>query len=414
MGTIKPPSKRSISSSSQKSGAMNASEREKSKKERILLVEDNKDHALLAKKALEVNGTMVVDHVVTVADGFRVVKSKPYDLIICDYDLPDVNGLEFLRQVCEEGSSVPFVMLTGAGDERIAVAALQGGAYNYLVKDDIYLRVLQRTIKETLARFRADRERLKLAQEIWEKNRQLEEMNQDLQNLDKLKNEFMASVTHEFRTPLNSAKESIKLLTDGIVSLNGKEALKFLKIAQKSIGRLGVLIDDLLDFNKLESGKLRMEIRPYSIEDIIREAVNSVFQLAESHRIKIVVSEWVVPKVVCDQNRIIQVLVNLLGNAIKFTAQGGTITISAEKVLGDKVKVNVKDNGIGIDPGMQFKIFNRFVQADHPTSPEARKGTGLGLAICQQIIERHEGSIWVESQDQKGSTFMFTLPTKKC
>lgn len=379
----------------------------------ILIIEDNPDHALLAKRAIERDASLKVDTVDTGKEGLRKLKSERFDLAVCDYQLPDISGLELLRQVKEEDISVPFIMLTGNGDERIAVTAMRSGAYNYVVKDDVYLHVLPVTVRETMDRYLGDQERKMLEKEIFEKNKQLEKMNQELLRLDQLKNDFIASVSHEFRTPLNAVRESLALVIDGVIRLSDeKKAKDILAIGQKNIDRLSLLIEDLLDINKLESGKVRMDLKPNVLKGILAEVAAGLRELARSRGLEIVVKESNVPEVVCDRNRLIQVLINLVGNAIKFTPAGGQVTVWAETVLDNKVKVCVKDTGIGIDPKLHMKIFERFEQAERSVPGSCLKGTGLGLTICRHIIEQHQGSIWVESEIGKGSTFMFTLLSK--
>ncbi|GEM_PF-656008 len=378
----------------------------------ILLIEDNPDHALLAKRSLERSGEMNVLVSDTGSDGLMKLKSEHFDLVISDYQLPDITGLELLRHAKDEHIAAPFIILTGRGDEQTAVSAMRTGAYDYVIKDEVYLHVLPRAAKEAMERFQADKLKIKLEQVILEKNKQLEHANRELLQLDELKTQFIASVTHEFRTPLNAARESLALLRDGFFNNDKKKQDHMFEIMIRNMERLGKLINDLLDFSKLESGKMKMEMTPCVITDMIKETVETLGDLARSRKLMVEAGNSNVPEVVCDRDRIIQVLTNLTGNAIKFTPPGGKIKIWADAVLDGKVKVSIQDSGIGIDPKMHMKIFEKFEQVERSVPGSELKGTGLGLSICRHIIEKHEGSIWVESEMNRGSTFMFTLPTK--
>lgn len=379
----------------------------------ILLIEDNADHALLAKRSLERSGAVEVLTAATAGDGLSKLKSENFDLIVCDYQLPDINGLELLQRLKEEEISAPFIMLTGRGDEQTAVSAMRFGAYDYVVKDEVYLHILPRAVRDAILRFRDDQQKKILEQEVIEKNRQLEQANRELLRLDDLKNQFIASVTHEFRTPLNAVQESLALLTDGIIRNDTKQYKHVIDIVIRNLKRLGTLIDDLLDFSKLEAGKMRMVLEPHSLKEMVVETVESLNDLVHSRNLTIETGALDVPEVVCDRHRIIQVLTNLIGNAVKFTPPPGKIRIWAEVVLDGKVKVNVRDTGVGIDPKMHMKIFEKFEQVEKSVPGSELKGTGLGLAICRHIIEKHSGSIWVESEPNRGSTFMFTLHTQQ-
>ncbi len=384
----------------------------------ILLVEDNPDHAFLVRKAVSESLKSQVDIAETGESGIVKLKSKPYDLLICDFNLPGMDGLEVLHTIKEIGLEIPVIMLTGQGDEKIAVAAMQAGAYNYLVKDDVCYTLLPRVISETLIKFKADKEKERLEREIREKSAALEAANKELRKLDEMKSEFISSVSHEFRNPLNSIRESIELVLDGIVDPKEDKGKRILEIAKHSAERLTILVNDLLDFSKLEAGKMKMEKEPSDISKIIQEAVDSMRPLAEKEKL---VLEFVPPaekmSVYADPLRIMQVLTNLIGNAIKFTPQGGKIELKCDSIEDteppvQKIRVGVRDTGIGIAQNNIMRIFERFEQVKQPhrgATPELQ-GTGLGLSICQEIVKLHQGRIWAESEVGKGSTFFFTLP----
>lgn len=237
--------------------------------------------------------------------------------------------------------------------------------------------------------------------------------------LDEAKSKFVASVSHELRTPLLSIQESLALLLGKEVGEVTPEQEKFLSIAQRNIGRLSRLVNDLLDVAKLEAGKI--ELRPVSFElkDMVHHVVETVRSWAEGKGVAIneAYSKEPVP-MVADPDRLTQVVTNLLGNAIKFTPEGGKISVeidprqSAPGTAEEPgVAVSVQDSGIGIPKQDQERIFEKFEQVSL-ASPQGVSSTGLGLTIAKEIVELHGGRIWVDSEEGKGSRFTFAIPRR--
>ncbi len=378
---------------------------------KILVIEDNKDHAFLTLKMLEKSfPASRIEIAETAIQAFQKVTDTSFDIVLSDYNLPDQDGLSILKNFKERGYDIPFVIMTGAGDEKLAVEAMQAGAYNYLVKDEVYLNTLPRVIQDAMAKHDHKKERDRLQNEIREKNIALERANQELKKLDQLKSEFIASVSHEFRTPLNSIRESMALLAEGVVKLGEKQGDRVFEIARNNVNRLALLIDDLLDFAKLEAGRMRMDKEHYDLLSIIQEAVDSMKGIAEKKNVEIGLSQdGSRPFILVDKGRLLQVLMNLVDNAIKFTPPGGKITVSVA-VNGGKAQVAVEDTGVGIASEHLVRIFDKFEQVRQRHPGTEIRGTGLGLSISKQIVELHGGRIWVESEVGKGSRFIFTLP----
>lgn len=229
--------------------------------------------------------------------------------------------------------------------------------------------------------------------------------------LDQLKSNFVANVSHELRTPLVAIEKSISLIlgrTTGEISVTQEQ---FLVIAERNLKRLSRLINDLLDLSKLEAGKMELKLIPSSIEKVINESVESLDTWAKTKSIKIEKRiQEAIPQVNMDPDRIIQVLNNLIGNAIKFTPQDGNITIEA-KLREEKreIEVSVQDTGIGIPKEAIAKVFDKFYQIGERVATDI-SGTGIGLSIAKEAVELHRGKIWVESQNGQGAKFTFTLP----
>ncbi|MBD3426520.1 MAG: PAS domain S-box protein [Candidatus Omnitrophica bacterium] len=231
-----------------------------------------------------------------------------------------------------------------------------------------------------------------------------------LENI-RLKSNFTSMVSHELRTPLTAIKEGIGIVLDGSAGDINDEQEDFLETAKRNVDRLGRLINDVLDFTKLQSGKMAMNISEGSIEPVVKDVVKMQKPVADEKGLylKAKVSPGL-PSLQFDQDRITQVIMNFVNNALKFTEEGG-ITVAAYK-KGTDVCVSVEDTGPGIKEEDMSKVFREFSQVEDAKTRKSG-GTGLGLAISREIIERHGGDIWVESIYGKGSQFKFTLPVAR-
>jgi len=226
---------------------------------------------------------------------------------------------------------------------------------------------------------------------------------------DQAKSEFVSNVSHELRTPMTAIKGYTDLIHAGAVGSINDEQRRFLRIIKDNAERLTALINDLLDISRVETGRVRFEPRPIQIGDVISDVVNALAGQAEvKHQTLTYEVVGGLPDVMGDQNRLNQVLTNLVGNAIRYTPEGKEVELRAYPVEG-AVRVDVRDTGIGIDSEDMGRIFERFYRADHPLVQEA-SGTGLGLAIARMFVEMHGGRVWVESEPGEGSTFTFILP----
>lgn len=227
--------------------------------------------------------------------------------------------------------------------------------------------------------------------------------------IERMKSNFLSVVSHELRTPLHSIKGFVDIILMGKTGQINDLQRDFLNTVKESTINLQRLINDLLEFSRMEAGRVKLMPQMISMYDIAEKVVEQLAPLAQESRLtlKNEVPE-AIPLIEADPMRIEQVLTNLVSNAIKFTPAGGSIWIRAEDA-GDQVHVAVKDTGIGIAEGEQEKIFQRFYQVDSSVT-RAYRGAGLGLTICKFIVEYHHGRIWVESKVNEGSTFHFTLP----
>jgi two-component system sensor histidine kinase GlrK len=234
-------------------------------------------------------------------------------------------------------------------------------------------------------------------------------MSEKLHELDRLKADFFASMSHELRTPLTSIKEGTGLLLDGVGGDTSEKQRKLLGILAEESNRLITVVNSLLDLSKLEAGMMAYDWEVTGIDSLIKRAVAEITPLLEAKQIRLESAvDPSLPQVRLDPERLLQVLRNLLGNAVKFTPKGGQVKIGAKAVNG-KLEVSVKDSGPGIAADSLVSIFEKFNQGNR-LGPHTRHGTGLGLAIAKSIITAHGGKIWAESELGHGSTFIFVLP----
>jgi PAS domain S-box-containing protein len=223
----------------------------------------------------------------------------------------------------------------------------------------------------------------------------------------KTKTTFIGTVSHELRTPLAAIKEGVSVVLDEIVGNINEDQQKYLKIVNNNVDRLSRLIDGVLDFQTLESGKMEFNIEDNDMNEVVKEMWQEMLPLADKKNLYFLCQLCEnLPRIRFDHDKIIQVLTNLLNNAFKFTENGG-ITFNVSR--GDNfVQVMVKDTGIGIKEENMQKLFQEFTQLQRKVG-----GTGLGLSICKKIMEAHKGKIWAESEFGKGTTFYFSLPIKE-
>jgi Na+/proline symporter/nitrogen-specific signal transduction histidine kinase len=229
--------------------------------------------------------------------------------------------------------------------------------------------------------------------------------NERLKELDQLKDDFISTVSHELRTPLTSIRAFSEILLDN-PDLSVDERQEFLRLMVEETERLTRLINQILDLSKLESGQMEWEIRPIDVAEVVRGSAESARQLFAQRGASLDVHvPDAVPTVLADRDRLVQVVLNLLSNAAKFTRSTAAVDVH---VADSQVRVDVRDDGPGIDPEDQEKIFEKFQQGGDRS--ERPQGTGLGLPISRQIVEHLGGALWVDSEPGRGSTFSFTLP----
>ena len=241
--------------------------------------------------------------------------------------------------------------------------------------------------------------------------RDLNKMSSQLKEIDQLKKDFLASVTHELKSPLTSLIMYVDLFLEGAAGELTEKAKKFLKIMERSSKRLSRFIDDLLDMAKIERGKMEIKKEPLEILPIVSEIAELIKPQADEKDIEIAMNiPDNLPLVFVDGDRTRQIITNILSNSVKFTPEKGKISVNIQDEK-EHFQVSISDTGIGIPPEQIGKIFDKFEQVKEVRERvKGPRGTGLGLAIVKSLVEAQGGKIWVESEVDKGSTFYFTLP----
>ncbi|HWY21697.1 MAG TPA: hybrid sensor histidine kinase/response regulator [Candidatus Acidoferrum sp.] len=362
----------------------------------VLLIEDNPGDADLVRlRLVEGQADVKVNCVNRLSDGLASLTRETPTLVLLDLNLPDSHGAETFRRVMEHAPSVPVVVLSGQDDEVLAMKAVHHGVQDYLVKGNISSKNLERAM-----RYAVERQALLRALEISQK-----------QQLD-FKNRFLSHVSHELRTPLTCIHQYVTLLLDGLAGSMAPEQSDHLKTVLKSVNQLHAMIRDLLEATRAESGKLRVEPRCIALGELVQQAVAMLRPTADEKKVGLEIGlDQRLALVLADPDRVLEVLINLLDNAIKFTPAEGSVMVQASMVDADPgyIYISVTDTGRGIGPEAKALIFERLYQ-DPDSVDNNRSGLGLGLFICREIVRLHKGRIWVSSELGQGSTFTFTLP----
>jgi PAS domain S-box-containing protein len=250
---------------------------------------------------------------------------------------------------------------------------------------------------------------LHLAKDVTEKRR----YEQRLKELDEMKSDFVSGVSHELRTPLTAIKISVDNMLDGIIGELNEKQIVYLARIKANTDRLARLISDLLDLSRIEAGRIDLRPTNLALVTLIKEVAESLRPVAVEKLISLNIASSD-PGIIAwaDRDKVVQVLMNLIGNALKFTPPHGEVTVVVGKNGDQWARISVADTGPGIPAEEANKIFDKFYQIAQ-SSKQKTKGTGLGLTICKDLVEMQGGKIWVESEGGKGSTFAFTLPAER-
>ncbi|MEY4517580.1 MAG: hypothetical protein RLZZ499_179, partial [Cyanobacteriota bacterium] len=348
-----------------------------------------------------------------------------FDLILLDYLLPDIDGLNLLAALKKIDFNLPVIVLTGQGDEQIAVEMMKSGAADYLLKGRIEPKTLSKAINNAIRINQAEQavklanQRLRASNELLlSKNLELERQQQQikLQNIKlqesyNLKSDFLATMSHELRTPMNAIMGfSQLLLRQHTEPLSSQQQNLVERIFHNSNNLLN-MINEMLDFSKIEAGKLELNPQRFNLKYLTRITVEELRSLAIEKQLSLVTDIQLEDNfIVQDANFVKRIVINLLSNAIKFT-ESGQIMVQVKEIDQTKIAIAVSDTGVGVAPEDQGKIFEAFRQADQSFTRQ-HSGTGLGLAITNSLIKMMGGKISLDSTLGEGSTFTVEIPRK--
>ena len=373
----------------------------------ILVVEDDpQDLDVIQRHLGRISDWRIVLHTASTNNqAIESVAATEFDLIILDYYLGEETSLDFIRMLRELDSWIPVIVITGRGDEDVAVAIFQAGAADYLPKGNLSDNSLRRSMRNTL-------EKAKLQHKIQQHRRHLTMVNKALKRRNREIQSFYHTLSHEVKTPLTSTREFLSIVLDGVAGPLTEKQTNYLKIAQEGCKEIAVHLNDLLDLTRMETGKLILNRSAVQIGEVVQKVVLSLQSAAAEKGVSLeaLVEEDMRP-VLADMVRITQVLNNLATNAIKFTEEGGQVRIRARMAPsgGDAVQLEVTDTGRGLKEEELGRIFDRLYQVQE-SDAATHQGLGLGLNIAQQLVVLHGGELKVVSEPGEGSTFSFKLP----
>ena len=374
----------------------------------------------------------------------QIKKNKP-DIIISDVLMPEINGYDFCWQVKNDCDlkDIPVILLTQVSGPNDIIKGLESGADNFILKPynnrQLLTRLQDIILSKELRKRNHFNDKLDILflgknytitsnkaqvldllfsvlENAIKKNEELEYVNDrlmaaldNIRNLDQLKNDFISSVSHEIRTPLTSISGALRLVQGGITGKVSEKAKNLLEIAIRNSNRLMLLLNDILDIQKIESGKMVFKFQHYNLLSLVKQAIEINSALTEKYNTKIQLQTNNIDCIVnVDPDRLLQVFTNLLSNATKFSPDNGVVTVRV-RVKKLSVRVSVIDEGPGIPDKFRATIYDRFSQTT-ATSHKQKEGTGLGLYITKNIVEKLNGKIDFKSRPGQGTTFFIELP----
>lgn len=360
---------------------------------RVVHLEDAAEDGELVHAALEDGGIACDIARVDTEEGFAAAIGGDVDLILSDYALPGFDGMKALELAKSRRPEVPFLFVTGALSDDSAVETLRRGATDFVVKGRLnrLAPAIRRAVREREERARVDRAHADNAL-----------LNARLKEALRQRDEILAVVSHDLRSPLANMVFSAATLKSGGVTRERTQQIA--GMIGRSASRMNRIIGDLLDVASLEAGTLAIETRPFDVGALLRESVEAHAPMAEQKGIRLDVRVGTGITALGDAERVLQVLANLVGNALKFTPAGGTITLSADRD-GDTVRVMISDSGPGIAPDQAGLVFDRYWHGNE----QNRSSVGLGLYIVKCLVEAQGGHVSVSSEPGRGAAFTFTL-----
>lgn len=393
---------------------------------KILVIDDDAVDRMAVRRALDKAGLGF--DLTEAEDGASAISTlghHAFDCIFVDYFLPDQNGLSLVKQLQRLEVSAPCVVLTGQGDEQVAVDVMKAGAADYLSKTRIDPMTLARSVRSAIRVHRAEQvasaankklqatnlQLRKQNEELAEQRLQIEEQNQKLQQASRLKSEFIATISHELRTPMNAIMGFSQLLLRQYPDPLSEQQLDMVQRIFDNSQNLLSMVNEVLDFSKIEANRFEIHPENFDLSSIVMSTVQQLQALALDKGITLdteIQETLQSMPVTNDPECLRRILVNLISNAIKFTEKGH-VAVRVDLMGAEQVAITVQDTGMGIPTEQLATIFEPFRQADQ-TITRSQSGTGLGLAITDALVQAMQGTISVTSQPGVGSEFRVCLP----
>ncbi len=377
--------------------------------EKILIVDDEPDIATILRLHLEEAGYLTS----WAADGeagLSLLHSNGFDLVLLDVRMPGISGVEVLQRLRSDTLDTAVIMMTAHGNESLVVECMKAGAFDYVAKpfdiDDLMLRIGRAISNRRTAK--------------------------DKQFLEQEKEDFIFMLSHDMKNPITAVIGSIDIMREGRLGPVNPEQVDYLQSSIESCEEVVTMIDNLLDMQRFNTGRMLTRVSPVNPLTLLAAAVRRFSPAAErEHIILALDAPSGVPEIAVDASIMARVIANLVGNALKFTPDGGSITLSCRCIENNEfhlngipsyaavpdsfseirrfVRISVGDTGNGISPEDLTRIFERYVQAGK-SSRRSQGGAGLGLAFCKKAVDDVKGCIWAESVEDRGSEFIILLP----
>ncbi len=367
------------------------------KQVKILVVDDDNNLRETLVDLLEIEGYKVYQ-AGNAAECLDICASEFFQIILMDYNLPDKNGMDLIREIRSFNQDSQIIMITAYASLGAIMEAMQESVYDFLMKP-VDFDYLKRTINRALDKYFLEESNRELVAE-------LKTRNEDLGRLNNMKSKFFSMVSHDLSNSLMTLKMSFDMFKKKFTPTD--EQQQKMMFMSESINQIEHLIKDLVDWAAIEKGKLRIDKTYFELTESLKKTAEIFKVKAQKRNIQISFESAGAISVLADEKRIRQVISNLLENAVRHTPDNGTIEIVVSKTDEKNAKVSVKDSGDGIDPATAPSLFTSFMQVG---TKEKVGRLGLGLSIAKEIIVNHGGRIWAQSEGLgKGATFNFTLP----
>jgi len=372
----------------------------------ILVIDDELGIREGCRRALTPQG-FDVHTAASMKDGLQMVQDEEFDLVLLDIMMPDGRGIELLEPIHEKDEDIVCVIITGYATIELAVKAIKQGAYNFISKP-FTSDTLIMTVNQGLEKRRLSQETRRL-QKIEQHAAELVRVKEEMERLDKFKSDFMLMVAHELRSPVAGAQSLLRTILRGLAGDLNQQQVELLRRVNLRMDTLLELINDLLSLAASKSIEPDESLELININPIIQQVVNNFSVQAEDKKISLIFEPIEIPvAVLATEDGLFTLFNNLMGNAIKYTSEGGSVQVSLD-FKDDCVQITFSDTGIGIPKEDVPHLWEEFYRASNVRKSEIT-GTGLGLSIVKQLVERYSGDIEVISAEGKGTKFIVTMP----